>query len=221
MSAVNQAPARPPAKRPRAVISCLECRRKKLKCSRTRPCQQCSKIGRPGRCAFQAGQEPEANADHGGITSTFNKRQRLLPPPTVPNGSEAAPGLTHAWRPLPPTAQQGVIEDLQKRVTRLEQALLMQQSSDSVVHQPSSKHSCLSKLSEQGRALVRSSSISSQVRTNSIVPLHHLENREITRLTAVVQRCLYLSLQATGRARHGWTATRTEDSTLFGRVESS
>ncbi|RMZ84918.1 hypothetical protein DV738_g20, partial [Chaetothyriales sp. CBS 135597] len=60
------------AKRPRPVISCLECRRKKLKCDRTRPCQQCSKVHRADFCSYQPGQEPEKRASE----DSSNKRAR-------------------------------------------------------------------------------------------------------------------------------------------------
>ncbi|KAI9850836.1 MAG: hypothetical protein M1838_004989 [Thelocarpon superellum] len=39
-------------KRPRPTLSCLECRRKKLKCDRNRPCDQCLKSARPRQCAY-------------------------------------------------------------------------------------------------------------------------------------------------------------------------
>src|SRR5271170_4248105 len=41
-----------PQKRPRPVLSCLECRRKKLKCSRTLPCIQCTKASRATHCSY-------------------------------------------------------------------------------------------------------------------------------------------------------------------------
>ena len=42
----------PKSKRARPTISCLECRRKKLKCDRVQPCQQCTKSGKEALCAF-------------------------------------------------------------------------------------------------------------------------------------------------------------------------
>jgi hypothetical protein len=115
----------PPAKRPRPVISCLECRRKKLKCSRTYPCQQCLKVGRPGRCEYQAGQEPEPNLNYTGSLAPSPKRQRVLPPAsnhdaTTPPSSNQ-PDLNHQ---ASVSTKPGVVEDLQERVARLEQALL-------------------------------------------------------------------------------------------------
>jgi hypothetical protein len=64
-------------KRPRPVISCLECRRKKLKCSRTLPCQQCVKAKRADVCAFQPGQEPELRLTDG-EDEAVDKRPRLV-----------------------------------------------------------------------------------------------------------------------------------------------
>lgn len=39
-------------KRARPPISCLECRRKKLRCDRVQPCMQCKKGGREALCVF-------------------------------------------------------------------------------------------------------------------------------------------------------------------------
>lgn len=44
--------ARPRNKRARPTISCLECRRKKLKCDREKPCMQCKKAGREAVCNY-------------------------------------------------------------------------------------------------------------------------------------------------------------------------
>jgi hypothetical protein len=115
-----------PAKRPRPVISCLECRRKKLKCSRTYPCAQCVKIGRPGRCEFQAGQEPEANEDWAGPSSAPIKKRRVQSP-ILTNGASPAQDIAHVAKILPPApVKAGIIEDLQARVARLEAFVLSQ-----------------------------------------------------------------------------------------------
>jgi hypothetical protein len=54
-------------KRARPTKSCLECRRKKLKCDRTQPCQQCRKLGREALCVYANGPpqsfEVEPNED--------------------------------------------------------------------------------------------------------------------------------------------------------------
>lgn len=47
-----QTPPRPRNKRARPPISCLECRRKKLRCDRIQPCLQCKKGGRETLCVF-------------------------------------------------------------------------------------------------------------------------------------------------------------------------
>jgi hypothetical protein len=44
--------SRPRNKRARPPISCLECRRKKLRCDRVQPCVQCKKGGREALCVF-------------------------------------------------------------------------------------------------------------------------------------------------------------------------
>jgi len=42
----------PKSKRARPTISCLECRRKKLKCDRVQPCMQCRKSSKESMCTF-------------------------------------------------------------------------------------------------------------------------------------------------------------------------
>ncbi len=113
------------SKRPRPVISCLECRRKKLKCDRTCPCQQCIKIGRPGRCSYQSGQEPEPNAAF--LSRPANKRPRRMS--SVADNADDAPIEPNFSREQAPTpVRRGVVEDLQARVARLERALLLRDS---------------------------------------------------------------------------------------------
>lgn len=52
-TALKPAPgAGPIRKRPRPTLSCIECRRKKLKCDRNRPCDQCLKSAHSGQCVY-------------------------------------------------------------------------------------------------------------------------------------------------------------------------
>lgn len=55
----NPASFNPNNKRSRPTISCLECRRKKLKCDRERPCGQCRKVGRETLCAYVSSDFPK------------------------------------------------------------------------------------------------------------------------------------------------------------------
>ncbi|KAK9801092.1 hypothetical protein SCARD494_01072 [Seiridium cardinale] len=43
-----------PRKRQRVRLSCLECRRRKLSCSRDLPCDRCIKSGTPERCTYES-----------------------------------------------------------------------------------------------------------------------------------------------------------------------
>lgn len=108
-------------KRPRPVISCLECRRKKLKCDRAQPCQQCLKVGRPGRCQYQPGSEPEADATDC-VSTTAKRHQTHSPSNQQSHGS--LPRINGFSGGPTQQAKTGIIEDLQERVTRLENALL-------------------------------------------------------------------------------------------------
>ena len=123
-------PSPTPAKRPRPVISCFECRRKKLKCSRTYPCQQCIKIGRPGRCEYQAGQEPEPNTEYTVSSDRPNKRQRVsaLFENIGREESSEQPQLRGQEQVSASHGTHGIIEDLQARMARLENAVFPQTS---------------------------------------------------------------------------------------------
>lgn len=61
-------------KRPRPVVSCLECRNRKLKCNRCLPCDRCLKDGRENLCKYATGQKPLSNTD---LDSQTVKRSRL------------------------------------------------------------------------------------------------------------------------------------------------
>ncbi|KAK6535675.1 hypothetical protein TWF694_002128 [Orbilia ellipsospora] len=126
----------------RPVISCLECRRKKLKCDRTHPCQQCKRIGRPGGCLYQVGQEPESRTQESSSSSSphVEKRQRIdtedasvsaniavkRPSSTTPRSLLQDHFIDSSSSPMnmnPATAPMGIIEDLQNRVRKLEQVI--------------------------------------------------------------------------------------------------
>ncbi|ETN39995.1 uncharacterized protein HMPREF1541_04270 [Cyphellophora europaea CBS 101466] len=50
-------------KRPRASLTCSQCRKQKLKCDRGQPCNSCIKRGDTARCSYGQHPTPEASAD--------------------------------------------------------------------------------------------------------------------------------------------------------------
>ena len=117
-------------KRSRPVISCLECRRKKLKCDRTQPCRQCIKVARPSRCQYQPGQDPESNV---GYPPAISNRPLCPNPFTTGIANGELLGRNDAHNQLPPPARRGILEELQERVAKLESAVL----GDARVHEGS------------------------------------------------------------------------------------
>ena len=113
------------SKRPRPVLSCFQCRNRKLKCNRAKPCEQCVKAGRPGECSFSPEADPPIVPDHG----------------TEADLGENEPSPNPKKRPRPDAVEEiigprtkrdgglGVIEDLQARVRALEERLSDQTSS--------------------------------------------------------------------------------------------
>jgi hypothetical protein len=112
-----------PNKRPRPVLSCMECRRKKLKCDRLLPCNQCSKNGQSRHCCYYS-RKPSGQVSDESDGETRPKKKRA-----ERTGSVAAPRCDVAT-PQPQRSPihggMGVVEDLQARVARLEGMLLGQ-----------------------------------------------------------------------------------------------
>jgi len=94
-------------RRPQPVLSCLTCKRMKLKCDRRLPCERCCHNGRASTCAYAPGQEPSTKTTN---DATANKRRRIEVH-SPPLASEVA--TTN-------------IDDLQARVQQLERALKAQ-----------------------------------------------------------------------------------------------
>jgi hypothetical protein len=99
---------RPRNKRARPPISCLECRRKKLRCDRVQPCVQCKKGGREALCVFvnrPSAPSPGAGTD---IVSKPNSRPRSeLATPIQPRDHEPDGGragwIANSGRPITAT----------------------------------------------------------------------------------------------------------------------
>lgn len=109
-------------KRPRPVVSCLSCRRMKLKCNRQLPCDRCTRVGRAAICAYAPGQEPH---DENGSDGGTNKRQRTDAPAPEPSSDVLLARF----------------EELQSRVIQLEGVLQTQDSADSAAARPPAQSS--------------------------------------------------------------------------------
>ena len=115
--------ASPPVtnKRPRPVLSCLECRRKKLKCDRLLPCNQCNKSGQSAHCAYYNRRPSQAQAL---LTEESEGEDR--PKKRRSGRVELGPSQRNATTSKPPDVSDpklpghGVLEDLQARVAKIE-----------------------------------------------------------------------------------------------------
>jgi hypothetical protein len=115
-----------PQKRPRPVLSCLECRRKKLKCSRTFPCAQCTKTGGASRCSYNeyAQCTPPSEAAHDVSYSEDGGTAGKIVSRRVTERHEETERPSHGSNMTQTSvAKLGIIEDLQSRVKKLEQEL--------------------------------------------------------------------------------------------------
>ena len=118
-------------KRSRPILSCLECRRKKLKCDRTLPCNQCRRLGRARLCAFSDGVEPLAQRE-----SESNESENLFdarPSKTLRQSGDDIV-LEHTTNGL--RLSTGTVEELQSRVSKLEAALAAGSTLHSTVVSP-------------------------------------------------------------------------------------
>lgn len=102
-----------PRKRPRPVISCLRCREKKLKCDRLSPCENCTKAGCPADCMYVASVSDSARRIQ-------LSGETIEQPLHYRNGTGKGAGGV------------GVVEDLQQRVTRLEELLAVRSSASNL-----------------------------------------------------------------------------------------
>ncbi|KAI9699963.1 MAG: hypothetical protein M1836_002497 [Candelina mexicana] len=120
-----------PQKRARPVLSCIECRRKKLKCDRSLPCGQCRKAGFAAQCTYNKyegslSQNRAQQAD--GSESEGGERARKTARTSVIEGSNTRTHSIehyklHPLSAVPASDKFGVVEDLQFRVAQLERGL--------------------------------------------------------------------------------------------------
>ncbi|KAI1494679.1 fungal-specific transcription factor domain-containing protein [Biscogniauxia mediterranea] len=114
-SGTSGAPSRS-IKRPRPVKSCLECRRRKLKCDRLLSCSQCQRSQRA--CRYAAEGEAVSLSDGSDVETPEKASKRPCHPPHL--------ALSHASssRSSVSYAHSSVLEDHATRIERLEKLLL-------------------------------------------------------------------------------------------------
>ncbi|KAI0423587.1 hypothetical protein F5Y09DRAFT_209519 [Xylaria sp. FL1042] len=86
-----------PRRRRRPALSCLTCRRRKIKCDRANPCARC--VSTKTRCTYRLGSEPAAIPTHPSkrTEEPVNSSPRTSPLPLtgVVNGDDTATGHEH------------------------------------------------------------------------------------------------------------------------------
>jgi hypothetical protein len=116
-----------PKKRPRPVLSCIECRKKKLKCDRLLPCTQCTRGNRISQCLYQSWDDSQtqprvASEESESEIGSIRKKVRGVEPniPLAPRDSAS----DQFSAPLNgQNEKSGLLEDLQSRVEKLERLL--------------------------------------------------------------------------------------------------
>ena len=174
-------------KRPRPVLSCLECRRKKLKCSRTMPCVQCTKTSNASRCAYNEypPSAPSSEAAEDVSHSEDHQRKRKLVHSDIPEQQTGtgnpSPGTKTT---LPSTTQLGIIEDLQSRVEKLEHQLKLHTPNLNCIRHFDSDEDYRTK-----RYKLSSSGI---IRLKDSATRYHGQNQKVALLNHVGLRCIKL-----------------------------
>ncbi|KAI1654211.1 fungal-specific transcription factor domain-containing protein [Daldinia decipiens] len=125
----QQGPAR---KRQRVRLSCLECRRRKLSCSRELPCDRCIKSGTPERCTYES--RPGVTAVPAGEKPTF--AHSALPVSISPDARRHSANPPSTRREVEPSVLRDAVRDhdrirrLELEVAQLRSALSKQASID-------------------------------------------------------------------------------------------
>ncbi|KAL8829777.1 MAG: hypothetical protein Q9170_006022 [Blastenia crenularia] len=89
-------------RRQRVINSCFECRKRKMRCSKTYPCYNCSRFSR--NCVFIAFHDPEVRASMQGAKSDGSNEDddvRLYFPQAQTGGASPATGSGHTPEPDP------------------------------------------------------------------------------------------------------------------------
>ena len=103
-------------KRPRPVLSCYQCRDRKLKCNRSKPCEQCVKAARPSECTFSTEQEPLVTK---ATTSTVQRSPQMARPTPVRSADAFFATSTTATTHADQNAENSEIESLPRKRSRL------------------------------------------------------------------------------------------------------
>ncbi|KAI8946429.1 fungal-specific transcription factor domain-containing protein [Xylaria longipes] len=107
-------------KRPRPVKSCLECRRRKLKCDRLLLCTQCQKSQRSCRYVADGETGSVSDASDAEVPDRASKRSCVSP-----NNDSNLRDAPSEPQPQPqPQASAGLLEDYGVRIERLERIIL-------------------------------------------------------------------------------------------------
>jgi hypothetical protein len=114
-----------PKKRPRPTLSCIECRKRKLKCDRLLPCNQCTRLDKVSQCVYQnqESSHPQPNITSDGLESKLGYGRKKLSARTESTLPSAPRDTAPGSLPSPPTyysQSSGTLEELRSRVLELE-----------------------------------------------------------------------------------------------------
>ncbi|KAI1750150.1 fungal-specific transcription factor domain-containing protein [Xylaria castorea] len=113
-------------KRPRPVKSCLECRRRKLKCDRLLHCTQCQRSQRS--CRYVADGETGSISDASDVEIPDRVSKGSGVSPNNDGNLRDAPSKPQSQPQFQPQASAGLLEDYGARLDRLERILLEKNS---------------------------------------------------------------------------------------------
>ncbi|OJJ45872.1 hypothetical protein ASPZODRAFT_133744 [Penicilliopsis zonata CBS 506.65] len=116
----------PPAvrRRPRPPLSCAECRRRKLRCDRELPCDQCTKGLRVDRCFYQdPHRPPKRSATDAGLDQLAPE---LYNNNSISSGSNSNSNSNNNGNSHVSSGSPQAIDNLQSRISKLETLLLRQ-----------------------------------------------------------------------------------------------
>lgn len=138
--ASKQRSEEPPSnrKRKRKTYSCLDCRRRKLKCDREHPCSRCVKEAHPQSCIFRDGHNSEADEDDGACRQYPVHKVEISGKRTTP--LDETPATSHGMFPIDQTVGfQRKITLLEAKLAKYEAGNQTQEVETSVLSRPQDK----------------------------------------------------------------------------------
>jgi hypothetical protein len=132
--------SRPRRTRNRLITSCLECRRRKLKCDKQKPCNNCTKLSRP--CVFIQ-VDPQTQAKLAEVKEKMGMLERTLEEEVASKTSKRSSNSPSYEAPVLPGQEPGYSDQEDDEDVRgLESSKLLRQDAGNCYSDSRRRHPC-------------------------------------------------------------------------------